>query len=88
MSDRLWVIDQLGPETAALETATGHLVTVRRDLLPSGAGEGMVVRVTRREAGALVFVLDPVATASALARSATQVAPHPEEPHDAGDIAL
>ncbi len=88
MSDRLWVIDQLGPDTAALETGTGHLVTVRRDLLPPGAREGMVVRVTRREAGTLVLALDPAATASALARSATQVAPHPEEPPDAGDIAL
>ena len=88
MSDRLWVIDQIGTDSAALETGTGHLVTVRRDLLPGDAQEGMVVRVTRRAPGALVFVLDPVATSSALARSADQVAPHPEERPDAGDIAL
>ncbi len=88
MSDRLWIVDQLGPDTAALETATGHLVTVRRDLLPTDAREGMVLRVTRRENGALVFVLDPLATASALARSAQQVTAHPDDPPDAGDIAL
>ena len=88
MSDRLWVIDQLGPDSAALETGTGHLVTVRRDLLPTDAREGMVLRVTRRDAGRLVFVLDPVATAAALARSAAQVAPHPDERPDPGDITL
>jgi len=88
MSDRLWVVDQIGPDTAALETDTGHLVTVRRDLLPADAREGTVVRVTRRESGAVVFTLDAEGTTAALARSADQVRPHPEEHPDAGDISL
>lgn len=90
MSERFWTIDSMEEDGAALETEGGRLVTVPSALLPEGAAEGMVVRVTTSSPESdqpLSIILDPAATAAALERSRAQLRrPTGEDP--GGDIAL
>ncbi len=89
MPERLWVVDQIAGEVASLETESGRLVPVPVRLLPAGAREGIVLRVSGDEPDRLTFTVDAAATEAALRHSAEQVAPHPEEAGDpAGDISL
>ncbi len=90
MVQHRWVIDSMGEDSAMLETEAGRLVSVPLALLPSGAAEGDVVRVTTAEGDAahpLEIVADPAATAEALRRSREQVRPRPQN-DPGGDITL
>jgi hypothetical protein len=66
MSDvQQWVIDAIEERTASIELPGGRMVQLPIDVLPKGARQGQVLRVT--------FEVDTGATKAALDQSAAQV---------------
>ncbi|MFL5605781.1 MAG: DUF3006 domain-containing protein [Gemmatimonadaceae bacterium] len=75
MPDHLWTIDSIEEGVARLETDGERVIHLPRHLLPSGAREGQVLRVTSKSGKArseLTIEIDEAATAAALARSRAQ----------------
>ena len=60
-----WVIDAIEEGTASVEVPGGTMVQLPASILPKGAKQGQVVRVS--------LEIDETATREALARSAAQV---------------
>jgi hypothetical protein len=91
-----WAIDAVEEGTARVEEDGARMITVPRYLLPAGAREGQIVRVIRSaETGksslALTVEIDEIATAEALAKSAstTQAAMAASRKRDpGGDVVL
>jgi hypothetical protein len=78
-----WVIDAIGDGTASIELPGGKLIQLPASVLPKGAKQGQVLRVT--------LDVDDAATKDALARSAAQVKKGSEASRKrdpGGDVAL
>ena len=60
-----WVIDSIEEHVASIEVDAGQMITLPQSLLPAGAKQGDVLRVS--------IELDPAATKQAMADSAAQV---------------
>ena len=74
----LWAVDGIEEGVARLEDEGGGVIRLPQSLLPSGAKEGQLLRVTRsagKTKGSLVLTIaiDDEATAAALARSRAAV---------------
>jgi hypothetical protein len=74
----LWRIDGIEEGVARVEEDGERMITLPRHLLPAGAREGQVLRVTRTDSGkgsvALTIVVDDAATAAEADRSRAQTA--------------
>jgi hypothetical protein len=74
----VWRIDGIEDGVARVEEDGERMITLPRHLLPAGAREGQVVRVTRAPSGrgsvVLTLVVDDAATASEADRSRAQTA--------------
>ena len=72
----VWRIDGIEEGVARVEEDGERMITLPRHLLPAGAREGQIVRVTRSAAGkgsvTLTIEVDPAATAAALDDSRAQ----------------
>jgi hypothetical protein len=69
---RSWVVDSVTEGIAAVEEDGARMLAVPAWLLPAGAREGAVLRVSRRDEGAGVSLrieVDHAATAAAAARA-------------------
>ncbi len=64
-AQRRWVVDSIEEKVASIEVDGGAMITIPVALLPRGAKEGDVLRVT--------IALDVAGTTQALADSAAQV---------------
>ena len=90
----LWTIDSIEEGIARIEADGGRVIHLPRSLLPSGAREGQILRVTSKPAKGkieLTIEIDEVATGAALAKSkaqsaATMAASKKRDP--GGDVAL
>src|SRR5947209_13163106 len=75
-STHVWRIDGIEEGAARVEEDGKRMITLPSHLLPAGAREGHVVRVTRTEAGkgsvTLTLVVDTAATAGENDRSRAQ----------------
>jgi hypothetical protein len=84
MSDaQHWVVDSIEEGVASIELPDGRMVQLPTTVLPRGAKQGQILRVT--------FELDEAATKRAIAESAAQVRKGSEEStkrDPGGDIAL
>ena len=60
-----WVIDAVEEDAASIEVEGGKMISVPRSVLPAGAADGHVLRVT--------IEIDEEGTTQALADSAAQV---------------
>lgn len=86
-----WTIDAIADDVARVEVDGDQVVTVPFWVLPSGAVEGDVLRVShQREEGRSEIVIehDPDATRMASQRSVRQLADMPVNRGPAGDIVL
>ena len=75
--DHLWIIDGIEEGIARIEEDGGRIIHLPRSLLPSGAREGQILRVTSTPGQGrteLTIEIDEAATAAALARSKAQTA--------------
>jgi hypothetical protein len=74
----VWRIDGIEDGVARIEEDGERMIALPRHLLPAGAREGQVVRVTRTASGkgsvALTLVIDDAATAAESDRSRAQTA--------------
>ena len=74
----VWRIDGIEDGVARVEEDGQEMLTVPQHLLPAGAREGQVVRITRTASGkgsvTLTLVVDEAATASETDRSRAQTA--------------
>jgi hypothetical protein len=94
MPDHRWTIDSIEEGIARLEAGGERIIHLPRHLLPSGAREGQILRVTSKPGEArseLTIEIDEAATAAALARSrarttATMAASKKRDP--GGDVSL
>jgi hypothetical protein len=72
----LWRIDGIEEGVARVEEDGERMITLPRHLLPAGAREGQIMRVTRTTAGkgsvTLTLTIDAEATAAALEQSRAQ----------------
>jgi hypothetical protein len=92
----VWAIDGLEEGMARIEEDGERIITVPRYLLPAGAREGQLLRVTRsggkgKEPLTLAVAIDEQATAARLAKSraATRAAMAASRKRDpGGDVAL
>jgi hypothetical protein len=78
-----WVIDAIEENAASIELPNGKMIQLPASLLPRGAKQGQILRVT--------FDVDAAATKQALERSAAQVKKGSEaskKRDPGGDIAL
>jgi hypothetical protein len=94
----VWVIDGIEEEMARIEEDGERIITVPRYLLPAGAREGQLLRVTRsggkgrgKEPLTLTVVVDEQATAARLEKSratttAAMAASRKRDP--GGDVSL
>ena len=86
-----WTVDAITDDVARLETGEGAPITVPRWLLPEGAREGDVLRVTLDrgcERATLALARDEAEAEARLARSAEQIAEAGRLTRGGGDIAL
>ena len=72
-----WTVDGIEEDTARVEEDGERIITVPRYLLPAGAREGQILRVTRtggkgKSPLVVTVEIDDEATAAALAASRTQ----------------
>jgi hypothetical protein len=99
MTDRAehrWAVDGIEEDMARIEEDGERIVTIPRYLLPPGAHEGQLLRVTRapgKDRGSIILTvaIDDAATAAALAKSkaATDSAMTKSRKRDpGGDVAL
>ena len=97
MSDsihRIWTIDAVEEGIARIEEDGERIIRIPRYLLPTGAREGQILRVTSKPGKSkteLTIEIDEAATAAALAKSkaqttATMAASKKRDP--GGDVAL
>jgi hypothetical protein len=73
-TEHRWAVDGIEEEVARIEEDGERIVTIPRYLLPPGAREGQLLRVTRapgKDEGSIVLTvaIDEDATAAALAKS-------------------
>ncbi len=93
-ADQRWVIDSIEESVASIEVDGDRMITVPQSLLPSGAKQGHVLRVTRDAASdgkrsTLTIEVDEAATRDALAASAAQTKKGTRQSNDpGGDITL
>jgi hypothetical protein len=97
-SDHRWVVDGIEEGMARVEEDGARMLVVPAYLLPKGAREGQVLRVTRSESAGtkeasvtLTVRVDDAATADALARSRETVArasAQSKRRDPGGDVAL
>ena len=76
-NSEVWVIDQITSGVASVERDGGSTTTVPATILPRGAAEGDVLRVTISPGNGsnnITISLDPAEKARRLERSAAQVA--------------
>jgi hypothetical protein len=95
-SEHVWVIDALDEGVARVEEDGARMIVVPRYLLPTGAHEGQLLRVTRGEGKSktsvtITIVVDEKGTAREMRRSkemtaATLAASKKRDP--GGDVAL
>ncbi|MDQ6634898.1 MAG: DUF3006 domain-containing protein [Gemmatimonadota bacterium] len=93
-TQHLWTIDSIEEGIARIEEDGERIIRIPRYLLPSGAREGQILRVTSNPAKGkteLTIEIDEAATAVALAKSkaqsaATMAASKKRDP--GGDVAL
>ena len=89
-----WIVDSMEEHVASIEVDGGATVTVPQWLLPAGAREGHVLRVSheREPAGnrsSVTIEIDDAATRQAVAESASQVRKGRRPGNDpGGDIVL
>ena len=88
-----WVVDSMEESVASVEIDGKHTAQLPKWLLPSGAKEGDVLKVTHdvAESGEsrLSIVVDRAGTSAAMDRSAKQVGSTARSPNDpGGDIKL
>ncbi|MGH7620302.1 MAG: DUF3006 domain-containing protein [Gemmatimonadaceae bacterium] len=88
-STHRWIIDTIEENAAAIEIDGKNVVTMPRWLLPDGARQGDVLRVshdrpTRGQRSSLIIEIDRAATQKALADSAAQVQKGVKRPNDPG----
>ncbi len=72
-----WSIDSIEESVARIEEDGGRMLTVPASLLPAGAKEGQLLRVTFSDAAGKVpasITIDHAATAAALKKSAATTA--------------
>jgi hypothetical protein len=75
--DHLWIIDGIEEGIARIEEDGGRIIHLPRSLLPSGAREGQILRVTSTPSQGrteLIIEIDEAATAAARAKSKAQTA--------------
>jgi hypothetical protein len=75
--DHRWTIDAIEEGIARIEEDGARMIHIPRYLLPAGAREGQILRVTSKPGKGrtdLTIEIDEAATAAALARSRTQTA--------------
>jgi hypothetical protein len=93
-NEHVWAIDGIEEGVARIEEDGKRMLAIPRHLLPAGAREGQLLRVTRAEVKGvltLTVTVDEAATAAALERSAagaklTMAASRKRDP--GGDVAL
>jgi hypothetical protein len=76
-NDQRWTIDAIEEGIARIEADGERIIHLPRSLLPSGAREGQVLRVTSTPGTGkieLTIEIDEAATAAALSRSKAQAA--------------
>lgn len=89
-----WVVDSMEESVASVEIDGERTAQLPKWLLPRGAGEGDVLKVTHDvaesgEESRLSIVVDRAGTAAAMERSARQVGSTARSPNDpGGDIKL
>jgi len=90
-----WIIDGIEDEVARLEVEGERTITLPRALLPSGARDGLVLRVRREPEGrdrvTITIEIDREATEAARRKSKAQVAAIDAESRKkdgGGDVAL
>jgi hypothetical protein len=93
-AEHRWVVDAIEESVASIEADGDRMINVPQSLLPSGAKQGHVLRVTREIApdgkrSTLIIEVDEAATREALAASAAQTKKGTRQANDpGGDIAL
>jgi hypothetical protein len=72
-----WTIDSIEEDTARIEEDGARIIHIPSYLLPAGAREGQVLRITIKPGkgrAALTIEIDEAATSAALAKSRAQTA--------------
>jgi hypothetical protein len=77
LRDHLWTIDAIEEGIARIEEDGARIIHLPRYLLPAGAREGQILRVTAKPGKGkteLTIAIDEAATEAALAKSRAQTA--------------